>query len=41
MEKVLGGSIYVFGKRVAGVVDDPLIRPFMKAVAETHTGAMS
>ena len=28
--------VYMFGKRVGNVVDDPIIRPSMKAVAKTY-----
>ena len=28
--------VYMFGKRVENVVDDPIIRPPMKAVAKTY-----
>ena len=28
--------VYMFGKRVKNVVDDPVIRPSMKAVAKTY-----
>jgi 4-hydroxybutyryl-CoA dehydratase/vinylacetyl-CoA-Delta-isomerase len=31
--------VYMFGKRVENVVDDPIIRPSMKAVAETYASA--
>ena len=29
-------EVYMFGKRLRNVVDDPLIRPSMKAVAKTY-----
>jgi 4-hydroxybutyryl-CoA dehydratase / vinylacetyl-CoA-Delta-isomerase len=29
-------EVYMFGRRVNNVVDDPVIRPFMKAVAQTY-----
>jgi 4-hydroxybutyryl-CoA dehydratase/vinylacetyl-CoA-Delta-isomerase len=29
-------EVYMFGKRVSDMVDDPLIRPSMKAVAKTY-----
>ncbi|MBU2497543.1 MAG: 4-hydroxybutyryl-CoA dehydratase, partial [Proteobacteria bacterium] len=29
-------EVYMFGKRVRSVVDDPVIRPSMKAVAKTY-----
>jgi len=28
--------VYMFGKRVENVVDDPIIRPSMNAVAKTY-----
>ena len=28
--------VYMFGKRLQGVVDDPIIRPSMMAVAKTY-----
>jgi 4-hydroxybutyryl-CoA dehydratase/vinylacetyl-CoA-Delta-isomerase len=31
--------VYMFGKRVENVVDNPIIRPSMKAVAETYAAA--
>ncbi|HNW27935.1 MAG TPA: 4-hydroxyphenylacetate 3-hydroxylase N-terminal domain-containing protein, partial [Spirochaetota bacterium] len=32
--------VYMFGKRVENVVDDPIIRPSMNAVALTYALAM-
>ena len=30
--------VYMFGKRVKNVVDDPIIRPSLNAVAMTYAG---
>ncbi|HNR49952.1 MAG TPA: 4-hydroxyphenylacetate 3-hydroxylase N-terminal domain-containing protein, partial [Deltaproteobacteria bacterium] len=32
----LGMRVYMFGRRVENVVDDPIIRPSMNAVAATY-----
>ncbi|MGB4109579.1 MAG: 4-hydroxyphenylacetate 3-hydroxylase N-terminal domain-containing protein, partial [Desulfomonilia bacterium] len=32
----LGLRVYMFGRRVENVVDDPIIRPSMNAVAATY-----
>jgi 4-hydroxybutyryl-CoA dehydratase / vinylacetyl-CoA-Delta-isomerase len=34
--RLLNLEVYMFGKRVENVVDDPIIRPSMKAVAATY-----
>ncbi len=34
--RALNLEVYMFGKRVANVVDDPIIRPSMNAVAKTY-----
>ena len=28
--------VYMFGKRLENIVDDPILRPSMKAVAKTY-----
>ena len=34
--RALNLDVYMFGERVANVVDDPIIRPSMNAVAKTY-----
>ena len=34
--RALNLEVYMFGERVASVVDDPIIRPSMNAVAKTY-----